>query len=80
MKNKKTKEGHKGPKALAVGRKCAGVGTWFEGLFVGEREIEWWTIFVSVGLIAYRERKAHKRSRGGFLVCFMKYLQRRRKE
>jgi len=40
-----------------------------------------WTMLDSVGLMAYRERKASRRSRGSVQVCLMaKCLERRRRE
>ena len=43
--------------------------------------MKWWMMFDSVGLMAYRERKASKRSRGSIHVCLTaKCLLRRRKE
>lgn len=43
--------------------------------------MKWWTMLDSVGLMAYRERRASKRTRGIVHVCFMaKCLPRRRRE
>lgn len=43
--------------------------------------MKWWTMLDSVGLMAYRERKANKSTRGTVHVCFTaKCLQRRRRD